>query len=94
VIGKAKRADDRKRNLASMAERLRVLRLALYPGRGVSAIARELGVARSSWRNWEAGAVAPADVVLRVVVRTGVSPWWLLTGGGEMFSRREGRGPA
>ena len=51
----------------------------------VQALAEELGLPDDTWRNYEAGVVIPAPVLLMFIEATGAHPHWLLTGQGDRY---------
>ena len=55
-------------------------------------LAEALGIPPETWANFEAGVKMPAEVVLGLLVLTGVRPEWLLTGRWRRFNRRYHRG--
>ena len=77
---------------AAIGERLKMLRRAIYGGRGSAQVAGEtdlahrLGTQTRTLLNWEGGQAMPIETTLRLISITGVSPAWLLTGEGRMFS--------
>jgi hypothetical protein len=38
-----------------------------------------------TWTNYERGVTIPAEVILKLIDATGVSPGWLLTGRGDRY---------
>jgi transcriptional regulator with XRE-family HTH domain len=79
---------------AEIGGRLRQLRAALYgtgpfiPGRcvpGLTEFCARFKVTQRTWLNYELGTTMPPELILVLIIETGVSPRWLLTGDGEMF---------
>ena len=87
--GRKPRTDERNADLLAIGGRLRQLRAASTHRGGRSRIGldlpRRLGLLCRTWLNWENGTTIPGDVLLRVLVATGVRPAWLLDGSGPMF---------
>src|SRR4051812_20450561 len=71
----------------SIAERLREIRQEIFGERGGPELARRLGISVRTWYNYETGITVPAEVLLRFIEQTGVTPTWLLTGEGPKYSR-------
>jgi hypothetical protein len=75
----------------SLGARLRVIRFELYGEHGVDTIGERLGVAPTTWKNYEdVGEVMPAQILLRFLELTGVDPLWLMRGEGLKY-RTTGR---
>lgn len=70
----------------AIGERLRALRIARCGESGSRTFARELHVPDRSWANYERGTAISGEVLLRVMILTGVSPQWLYDGTGPMFA--------
>jgi hypothetical protein len=68
-----------------MKARLRRIRLELYGEGGAEELSARLGIPAATWRNYEAGVMISAHVLLRFVHLTGVEPWWLYTGEGRVY---------
>jgi hypothetical protein len=75
-------------NQVGIAARLCEIREDLYGEHGGQFLADALEIPLQTWLNYESGVVAPADVVLQLIVMARVSPHWLLTGQGEMLDHR------
>jgi transcriptional regulator with XRE-family HTH domain len=73
-----------RRHRAEIGGRLRMLRKGFK--KSGPEFAREIGIPPRSWQNYESGVQPPMDVVLMLIIRFGVSPWWLLTGARPIFS--------
>jgi hypothetical protein len=71
----------------AIASRLRLLREELFGERGGPELARRLDVPVRTWYNYELGVTLPAEVLLRLIELTRVSPDWLLRGEGERWLR-------
>jgi hypothetical protein len=69
----------------TLAARVRQIRRERYGEAGAPALAEELGLPDETWRNYEAGVVMPAIVLLQFVEVTGAHSHWLLTGQGERY---------
>ena len=69
----------------AVAARLAELRSQHFGDEGTAAIAKELGIPAQTWRNYEHGVAAPAEVILKVLVLFAIEPQWLLTGEGIKF---------
>jgi hypothetical protein len=78
----------RRRQQVGLAERLREIREDGYGEHGGQALADALDVPLATWLNYESGVTAPAEIVLKLIVMTGVNPLWLLTGEGERYDQR------
>jgi transcriptional regulator with XRE-family HTH domain len=74
-----------RRHRYGMAATLR----AEYVG-GFTETADLLGVSIHTYRNWETGKPMPIECVLTLLLRTGVSPQWLLDGTGPEFTGAAG----
>jgi hypothetical protein len=70
---------------ATLSQRLRQVRRALYGETGDPLLAQALHLPAHAWRGYEAGANIPARVLLRFIDLSGVSLLWLLTGEGKPF---------
>ncbi len=70
-----------------ISARLREIRMDLYGDHGGQFMADAMGVPLRTWMNYESGVVAPAVLVLQLVVLAGVNPRWLLSGEGEKYDR-------
>jgi hypothetical protein len=73
-----------------LSRRIRQLRIESYGAGGLAALAADLGIPGSTWRNYEAGVVMPSEVLLRFIDLTRANPTWLLRGVGERFLPGEG----
>jgi len=69
----------------AIAERLRAVRVTRCGDRGMVHFARDLDVHAETWRNCERVGALTADMLVRVIRLTGVSPLWVLTGEGPML---------
>ena len=78
----------RRRQQVGLAERLREIREDVYGEHGGQELADALEVPIATWLNYESGVTAPAEIVLKLIVITGVNPVWLLTGEGETYDQR------
>ena len=76
------------RQQAGLAERLREIREDLYGEDETQLFADALEIPLQTWLNYESGVVAPASVVLQLLVVAHVNPHWLLTGQGEKYDHR------
>jgi len=72
----------------NVGERLRVIRVDLYGEPGGPHLAGLLGVPSRTWSNYEGGVSIPGEVLLDLLVLTGVEPRWLLRGEGARFRPR------
>jgi hypothetical protein len=68
-----------------LAERVHKIRLERYGEQGGPTLARALKLPLRTWTNYENGVTIPALVILRFIWLTGVSPRWLLDGGGGKY---------
>jgi hypothetical protein len=86
AMNNAKRSPERVKSREDMGARLELLRRRIgsenFAGDHLN---RWLGASFSSWYRYERGARIPGDLVCRLILETGVSPRWLLTGEGEMI---------
>lgn len=70
-----------------IGQKIREYRLA--KGLKVKEFAPLIGISQGSLSEIENGKTKPsADTVISIILKTGVSPWWLLADRGEMFDRR------
>src|SRR5262245_3522013 len=76
--------EDRSGNRA-LARRVRALRCEMYGDSGEAMPAEAMHLPVATWRNYEAGVVIPAPVILRFLELTGADPRWLLTGQGDRY---------
>jgi hypothetical protein len=70
---------------ATLAERVRAVRTRLYGECGGPMLADLLGIPQRLLARIEAGGPIPAEIILKLIDLTGVSPRWLLCGEGEPF---------
>src|SRR5262249_16063640 len=70
---------------AGLAARLRELREDMYGEFGSQFLADALEIPVQTWLNYESGVVAPAHVVLQLLVLARVNADWLLTWIGEKY---------
>jgi Bacteriophage CI repressor helix-turn-helix domain len=73
---------------ADLAQRVREVREDLYGEHGTQFLADALGLPLRTWVNYERGVTIPAEIILKLIVATGVSPQWLLTGQGPKYPAR------
>jgi transcriptional regulator with XRE-family HTH domain len=73
---------------ATLASRLRRVRLERYGEHGGPELARALGVPFRTWANYEAGVTIPGEVLLAFLAATRVEPAWLLDGEGPAYRDR------
>lgn len=64
---------------ATLAARLRQLRMERYGRHGAPELAGALGLPTRTWLNYERGVTVPAEVVLKLIELTSVEPRWLLS---------------
>ena len=79
----------------TLNRRLVMLREVFAGKRGQRRFAQLVGIKQQSISNYERGSVPSANVLTKIVLVTGVSAEWLLTGRGPMFSdtaRKEAKG--
>ena len=76
------------RHQTVLAERLREVREDLSVEDGTQLFADALEIRLQTWLNYESGVVAPASVVLQLLMVAHVNPHWLLTGQGEKYDHR------
>jgi len=71
---------------ASLGERLRQVRVEMFGPDEVEEVARRLGVAPQTWRNFEeiGGLISPAQLLLFADL-TGTNPLWLRRGQGPKY---------
>jgi hypothetical protein len=79
------RSDGVKQRQAGLALRVREVREDLYGEYGAQFLADALGLPLRTWANYERGVVIPAEVILKLIETTRVSPCWLLTGRGPKY---------
>jgi hypothetical protein len=72
-----------------LAGRLRLVREESYGMHGIPRLATILGMPPRTWENYESGVVVPGFVILQFLCLTGVSPYWLLTGEGVAYPRKD-----
>jgi hypothetical protein len=65
---------------ADLARRVREVREDLYGEHGAQFLADALELPVRTWVNYEHGVMMPAEIILKLIDATGVSPEWLLTG--------------
>src|SRR5262245_38775876 len=70
---------------SNLARRVRAIRCELYGESGETVLAEAMSLPVATWRNYEAGVVIPAPVILRFQDLTGADPRWLLTGRGDRY---------
>jgi hypothetical protein len=70
---------------ANLAHRVREVREDLYGESGAQFLADALDLPLRTWANYERGVMIPAQIILRLIDATGVSPSWLLTGRGPKY---------
>jgi hypothetical protein len=70
---------------ANLAHRVREVREDLYGEYGAQFLADALELPLRTWANYERGVMIPAQIILRLIDATGVSPSWLLTGRGPKY---------
>jgi hypothetical protein len=68
---------------ATLARRVREVREELLGEDGVPLLAEALDLPARTWRNYEAGVIIPATVILQFIEISGASPHWLMTEEGE-----------
>jgi hypothetical protein len=71
----------------ALAVRLAHLRIELFGKEGTPEMAKRLGIPCQTWKNYEAGVIVPAVIILMLIELTSVEPRWLLNGDGPMFQR-------
>jgi hypothetical protein len=69
----------------ALARRIRAVRCESYDDSGEAMLAEAMHLPVATWRNYEAGVVIPATVILRFMELTGADPHWLLTGQGDRY---------
>jgi hypothetical protein len=74
-----------KHRQADLADRVREVREDFYGEHGAQFLADALGLPLRTWMNYERDVVIPAEVILKLIKTTGVSPCWLLTGRGPKY---------
>jgi hypothetical protein len=70
---------------ATLADRVRQIRRERYGEAGPGALADGLGLPEGTWRNYEAGVMMPAAILLLFIEATRAHPHWLLTGQGDRY---------
>jgi hypothetical protein len=68
-----------------LARRVAEIRQETFGVDGVPHLAERLGLPAGTWRNYEAGVIMPATVLLKFIEVTEANPGWLLNGQGEKF---------
>jgi len=86
-MGRSASPRDPRAARQGLARRIRQVREELYSDDG-ELLADELGLPLQTWRNYEAGCVMPATIVLEFIELTGTCPRWLLTGEGDRHPER------
>src|SRR5262249_29466081 len=81
----SQRSDGVKQRQVDLADRVREVREDFYGEHGAQCLADALGLPLRTWMNYERGVVIPAEVILKVIETTAVSPCWLLTGRGPKY---------
>jgi hypothetical protein len=76
--------------MAEISRRLREVRQELFGEQGGPELARRLNLPARTWYNYETGVSVPAEVLLAFVEQTGADPWWVLSGEGAKYRRRDG----
>jgi hypothetical protein len=71
--------------MISIADRIIEVRRDLFGDAGIPAIAESMHLPERSWRNYEAGVVMSAPILLHFLDLTSVEPHWLLTGEGPKY---------
>jgi hypothetical protein len=74
-----------KQRQADLAHRVREVREDCYGEHGAHFLADALGLPSRTWINYERGVMIPAEVILKLIETTGVTPCWLLTGRGPKY---------
>ena len=69
-----------------LGERIRVVSGALFRRKGVTHLARSLGIHHRTLCGWAAGHCADGIGILRLITVHHVSPEWLLHGTGRIFT--------
>jgi hypothetical protein len=72
-----------------ISRRLREIREELFGEHGGPELARRLNLPARTWYRYETGATVPAEVLLGFVEQTGSDPWWVLSGEGPKYRRRD-----
>ena len=70
---------------ADVARRLRLARVELFGEAGVEDLAGRLGLPPATWSNYERGVTIPGEILIALLVMTGIEPRWLLRGDGPML---------
>src|SRR5690348_9434436 len=70
---------------SQLARRVAEIRRETFGVDGIPRLAERLGLPAGTWRNYEAGVIIPASVLLEFIALTGASAGWLLTGQGDKF---------
>jgi hypothetical protein len=83
-------ARDSSKAWATLAGRLREIRVDLWGEAGAQALADSVGVPLRTWVGYESGVTIPGLTLLRFIEATGAVPRWLLTGEGPKFSPSRG----
>jgi hypothetical protein len=68
------------------SSRLSQVRCEVFGEDGIPQLAQNLGIPPRTWVNFESGVIVPDMILLGFLCLTGVSPRWLLTGEGELYS--------
>jgi hypothetical protein len=80
-----RRSDGVKQRQVDLAHRVREVREDFYGAHGAQFLADGLDLPLRTWMNYERGVVIPAEVILKLIATTGISPCWLLTGRGSKY---------
>jgi hypothetical protein len=73
------------RERASLARRVRELRIEKFGEQGEPLLAEALGLPVRTWEAYESGVTIPSLVILKFIAVTGAAPHWLLTGKGARY---------
>jgi hypothetical protein len=70
---------------ASLARRVRELRIEKFGEHGERLLAEALGLPVRTWQAYESGVTIPSLVILKFIEVTRANPHWLLTGKGARY---------
>jgi hypothetical protein len=74
---------------STLSQRVKAVRMQRFGACGGPMLAELLGIPHQRLERIEAGGAIPAELILRFIDITGVSPRWLLSGEGERYGSLE-----
>lgn len=76
---------DSQGEYSDLCQRVQTVRMQLFGECGGPMLAELLGISQRRLTRIEAGGPIPAEIILKLIDLTGVSPHWLLSGEGETY---------